>query len=99
MKYRFAVYIFVAVTAMFLAGGCATMGGPRAIGNVTAEELKQMLDEKQPFVLIDNRTEYEFREGRIPGSINIPTHKFDVIGTLLPPDKTTHLVFYCRGTG
>jgi rhodanese-related sulfurtransferase len=75
------------------------MGGFRSIGDVKAEELKQMLDQKQAFVLVDNRTEYEFKEGHIPGSINIPAHRFDVIGTLLPSDKKARLIFYCRGTG
>lgn len=84
---------------MFLAGACATTGGPRPIGDVKTEQLKQMLDRQQAFVLVDNRTEFEFKEGHIPGSINIPTHRFDAIGTLLPSDKKAHLIFYCRGTG
>ncbi len=84
---------------MFLAASCATTGGPGHIGNVKAERLKQMIDRREAFTLVDNRTEYEFREGHIPGSINIPAHRFDAIGTLLPSDKRTHLIFYCRGTG
>ncbi len=66
---------------------------------ITALELKKMMDEKAPFLLVDNRSEYEYRDVRIPGAINIPQEKFRFLDELLPKDKTFPIVFYCRGGG
>jgi rhodanese-related sulfurtransferase len=50
-------------------------------------------------VVVDARSEEEFREGHIPKSINIPPEKFGMIASLLPKDKKALIVFYCRGVG
>ena len=69
----------------------------RPIGNLSPEQLKSLVDRKAPMVLVDSRTEYEFRQGRIPGAILVPPEKFENLATLLPADKGMHLIFYCRG--
>jgi len=66
---------------------------------IRAEELKRLIDEKAPFLLVDNRSEYEYRDVRIPGAINIPQEKFRFLDKLLPEDKSFRIVFYCRGGG
>jgi rhodanese-related sulfurtransferase len=66
---------------------------------INAEELKKMMDEKVPFLLVDNRTEYEYRDVHIPGAINISQEKFRFLDKLLPEDKAFPIVFYCRGSG
>ena len=78
---------------------CATATPPPrpAHNNLSPEQLKTLVDRKTPMVLVDTRTEYEFRKGRIPGAISIPPERFAKLGELLPPDKGVHLVFYCRG--
>ncbi|HEX9136788.1 MAG TPA: rhodanese-like domain-containing protein [Nitrospirota bacterium] len=35
----------------------------------------------------------------MPGSINIPAERMKFEAARLPKDKTTPLIFYCRGTG
>lgn len=83
---------------------CATekpVSGPaqrQGVGNVKAEQLKALIDRKAEMVLVDTRTEYEFKQGRIPGAINIPPHRFRSLSEILPRDKSVHLVFYCRGS-
>ena len=67
--------------------------------NITADALKGMLDKKTTLVLVDARTEQEFRQGHIPGAINVVPEKVGVINTLLPGNKKTLIVFYCRGVG
>jgi rhodanese-related sulfurtransferase len=66
---------------------------------INAEELKKMMDDKVPFLLVDNRTEYEYRDVHIPGAINISQEKFRFLDKLLPEDKAFPIVFYCRGSG
>lgn len=42
-----------------------------SIPRITAEDLKQRLDRADKFILIDNRTEYKFKMGHLPGAVNI----------------------------
>ena len=67
--------------------------------NINADELKRMMDKKTKMVLVDTRTGAEYRDGHIPTAVNIPPEKVGVIGTLLPKNKKTLAVFYCRGVG
>src|SRR3981081_1847223 len=45
---------------------------PTSVPEVTAPEVKKMMDEKKPFVLVDVREPHEFQICRIPGSILMP---------------------------
>lgn len=67
--------------------------------NITADELKKMLDNKTKLVLVDARTDLEYTQGHIPKAVSIPPEKVEVISTLLPKNKKTLIVFYCRGVG
>ncbi|HMM06221.1 MAG TPA: rhodanese-like domain-containing protein [Clostridiales bacterium] len=46
-------------------------------------------------LLIDVRSEQEYAEGHIPGSINIPAERLSLMEKQTP-DKTTPLFLYCR---
>lgn len=67
--------------------------------NISAEELKHMLDAKREVVVVDARPQQEYAEGHISQAINIPPEKFKTIAKLLPKDKKALIVFYCRGAG
>jgi len=63
---------------------------------ITCEQLKQMMDNGEPFVLVDTRIEFFFNMGHLPGSIYIPYQ--DEAGQAanfptLPKDKP--IIFYC----
>jgi len=42
-----------------------------AIPRITAEDLKRRLDNGEKMMLIDNRSEYKFKQGRLQGATNI----------------------------
>jgi rhodanese-related sulfurtransferase len=67
--------------------------------NITADELKAMLDKKTNLVLVDARSGLEYSQGHIPLAVNIPSEKVGLISTFLPKNKKTLIVFYCRGVG
>jgi phage shock protein E len=67
--------------------------------DISSDELKSMLDKKGKVVVIDARTAEEYRQGHIPTAINIPPDQLHLTALLLPKDKKTLLVFYCRGVG
>lgn len=49
-------------------------------------------------VLIDSRpVKTKFDKGHIPGSVSLPTSKFDKMIDRLPKDKNTLVIFYCGG--
>ena len=67
--------------------------------DLSAEELKEMMDENTGLIVIDTRTQFEYARGHIPRSLFVPEEKFYALKLILPPAKDTTLVFYCRGPG
>jgi len=96
MKRSRRAILFFAIAMLLLS--CATSLPERPVEDVSADQIKALLDEKAPLVLVDTRTEYEYRKGHIPTAESIPPEKFDVLAFLLPADKNIHLIFYCRGS-
>ncbi|MBJ6725592.1 rhodanese-like domain-containing protein [Geomesophilobacter sediminis] len=64
---------------------------------VSTQALKDMLDEKQAFTLIDARTKEEYQEAHIGKAVNISEKDFDAVVSTLPAGKGALLVFYCNG--
>jgi rhodanese-related sulfurtransferase len=65
------------------------------VTQIAVDEVKQMIDAKEDFVLLDVRTEGEVTRGKIAGSINIPVDQVPskVEGAL--PNKDAMIVAYC----
>lgn len=66
---------------------------------VSAEQLKSLMTGKRKVALIDVRMPEEYQAGHIPGAVNIPADRMRADRNLLPRDKTTQLIIYCRGVG
>jgi rhodanese-related sulfurtransferase len=66
------------------------------LSGVTAKYVKKSLD-KGKAVVIDARPPRKFKKGHVPGSVSIPTTRFDDYKGSLPEDKATELIFYCGG--
>jgi adenylyltransferase/sulfurtransferase len=64
------------------------------IPEITPQEVKKMMDEKQPFVLIDVREPHEFQICRIPGSTLIPLG--EVPKRMHELDSAQEIVVHCR---
>ena len=90
---KIIVLIIISLVFMF------SYASAESFKNLTADELKKMLDKKTKLVLVDARPHQEFSQGHIPKAVNIPPEKVEVIGTLLPKNKNPLIVFYCRGAG
>lgn len=65
--------------------------------SVSGPYIKKMMDEKQPFVLIDARPKRVTDKGVIPGALAISDSEFDKNVDKLPADKAALLVYYCGG--
>lgn len=55
---------------------------------------KLIIDNKQDFVVVDVRDPSEFKEGHIPGAINIPSETFASGSGVLPKEK--RIIVYCN---
>ncbi len=66
------------------------------LGSYGPKQVKKLLDAGK-ITLIDARPGRKFKEGNVPGSINISDSRFDKEADKLPADKAAELVFYCGG--
>jgi rhodanese-related sulfurtransferase len=89
------IKFFLSIIVLLVAASC----GPANANDVNAEELKKMMSEDTRLLVVDTRTEYEYKLGHIPKAINISQDKFYMLETLLPKEKDTPIAFYCRGVG
>jgi len=59
-------------------------------------ELQQRLKTKQPPIIIDVRSGFEYRGGHIPGAVHAPLWKLMFRQVKLPEDIGTELVLTCE---
>ncbi len=103
---RKPLYISLLVIALLLTGCAAqsTQPTPSDIDNevavgyrkITPEEAKKMMDDGEPFILLDVRTEEEFTESRIEGAVLIPDTEIADRAPDELPDKDARIFVYCR---
>ncbi len=63
--------------------------------SLTPEEAKEMM-EYEDVIVVDVRTEEEFRQGHIEGAVLIPDYELDKLATEKLPDKEATILLYCR---
>ena len=88
---------FPVLVCLLLFSGCAApeQEAP-SYRQVSMDEAIAMMEEESGYLILDVRTEEEFREKHIPGAVNIPN---EVIGTeAIPelPEKDQLILVYCR---
>jgi phage shock protein E len=90
-----ALLIGVALT------GCGTTKDPAdgempSVVNITAEEGKTMMDEDPTIILVDVRTEEEYKEEHIPGALLLPVDDMENLASEVISDKEAVYIIYCR---
>jgi hydroxyacylglutathione hydrolase len=91
-KSRFFMFLF---GFLFLTS-TAVMAQFPVIG---AKDVKTRMTGKHTVVLIDARPADEYQAGHIPGAINIYAENMKAEASRLPKDRSTPIIFYCRGAG
>jgi rhodanese-related sulfurtransferase len=82
-----------------LLGGVFTFANPGwsiPIGVVTPDAIAPQLESDARPLLLDVRSEDEYREGHIPGAVNIPYHELPGRLDELAGAKTQAIVVYCE---
>jgi rhodanese-related sulfurtransferase len=68
------------------------------ISHNTLEETKAMFDEGG-YLFLDCRDKFEFKKGRIPGSLNISRGLMEWKIEKMVPNKEEKIVIYCKSGG
>jgi len=88
---RIRIFIIVALLLTSIAAWAQNSN----FTNLTAEDVKKRIEQK--VLIVDARTEKEYRQSHIPTAINIPPSQYTLIKNHLPQDKSLPIIFYCRG--
>jgi phage shock protein E len=93
---RKTLFLVAIVTGASMTGAFAQAKSPTDHAYADPGKLSALVKgfDKRPFLLLDVRTEEEYREGHIPGSVNLP---YDGIGKGKPDfPKDDLVIVYCR---
>ena len=98
MNKTFSILITICLLVAF--EGCAQSGNSEAkkttYHKITAAEAKKIMDENPKALLLDVRTEAEYKEVHIPGAILLPVSDIGVKAAEMLPDKNALILVYCR---
>jgi len=62
------------------------------VGRIAPVELKQRMESGESIMIVDLRNAFEWREGRIPGSVTLTEKELD---TFVPAIPGTEMILYC----
>lgn len=66
----------------------------KGLKNLKSSEFQQKLNDSPNKVIVDVRETHEFKDGHLPGAVNIPLSKLGARSGEIPKDKEVFL--YCR---
>jgi rhodanese-related sulfurtransferase len=62
---------------------------------ISRDELKEKIDRKDNFVLVETLPKVAYEHAHLPGAINMPSDRVDALAPTLLPDKNADIVVYC----
>ena len=91
--------LFLLILAMMLLTGCGQdkeMEQEAVYMNITAQQAKELMDNREGYIILDTRTQEEYEESRIPGAILIPYDEITEKAESILTDKDQLILVYCR---
>ena len=96
---RFSIILILIITCASLLYGC-TSGGENKMENsyeqITPAQAKEIMDEREDYIILDVRTQEEFDEAHIDGAILIPDYEIAAKAESVLKDKDQLILVYCR---
>lgn len=62
---------------------------------ISRDELKQKIDRKDDFRLVETLPATAYHHNHLPGAINLPPDQVTTLASQLLPDKSADIVVYC----
>ena len=66
-----------------------------SIKEVSVDDVKKMIDNKEKIIILDVRDKEEFETGYIPGAINLSRGLLEFKINTIIPDKNSVIIVYC----
>lgn len=98
MKNR-KIIIFISIIVVIVIGIVIfiSSGNKEAVyQKISAQEAKEIIDEKDDIIILDVRTLAEFNNGHIEGAICLPNEAITNQTLEQLPDKKQEILIYCR---
>jgi len=67
-------------------------------GTITREQLNQKLESGRPFRLVEALSAEQYRQGHLPGAVNLPPDQVEQSAASLLPEKQQEVVVYCASS-
>jgi rhodanese-related sulfurtransferase len=68
---------------------------PAELATISRDELKQKIDNKDYFFLVETLAPEYYNYKHLPGAINLPPDRVSELAPTLLPEKTAEIVVYC----
>lgn len=65
---------------------------------ISTKELRAKLDRKENITLVETLAPERFREGHLPGAVNVPPEQLQQLAPQLLPNKNAEIITYCAST-
>ena len=97
--------LMLVLSIMLALSGCGLSSDDEAVYTqpetpvyqvLTPQQAKDMIDMDADVIILDVRTESEFREMRIPGAVLLPDSMIAEMAEDVLPDKGAVILVYCR---
>jgi rhodanese-related sulfurtransferase len=62
---------------------------------ISRDELKQKIDRKDDFLLVETLPATAYHHKHLPGAVNLPPDSIAAIASQLLPDQNADIVVYC----
>lgn len=95
---------FVLIMLMMLLSSCTGKSaaedegtsGKTEVTHITMNEAKERFEQDSDYIILDVRTEAEYKQGHIPGAICVPNETISKDDIAELPDKEQLIFVYCR---
>lgn len=93
--------IFVVVCILLMCSSCGIAGqteepAEAVYRKITAEKARDMMQSEENYILLDVRTDEEYKENHIAGAVLIPDYEITERAEAELPDKNAVILIYCR---
>jgi rhodanese-related sulfurtransferase len=65
------------------------------VKTISRDELKQKIDRKDTFLLVETLPATAYHHSHLPGAMNLPPDKVTTLAPQILPDKSEEIVVYC----
>jgi len=90
------IQILPLLLILILLAGCAAASEPAGYRQIGMEEAMQMMETAENYIILDVRTQEEYKQAHIPGAICLPNEEISDQEIPELPDKGQLILVYCR---